>query len=327
MPTSTTYPSISLVAFDTMSTISCSDLVDSGCLRKDDPATASSDATIPFRSLIPTTDHPRIAGIAEHTAVSWCESRRRIAAPNWLINRLAFDNLERPYKGFSADGFPNPLVWRYDDDEGAPVKEAVSATTALLHRVSDTERQAVVRGDIREDDEFRAWSNPELYVNPGGIRLDESTKQIQDGIHSTMRASLSGEGYMKVVGCTFTNHFLGELVGGSKVSNKHSYNFRLFLPLVDGESAPSLSELWGWSFFGHHLCLAVSFAGPRMVVAPTLSGAEPDCIDVGPHSGLRLFQTEEQVGLALMQSLNPSNQNRAQISVGMTREEGLPGDR
>lgn len=142
-----------------------------------------------------------------------------------------------------------------------------------------------------------------------------------------MRASLSGEGYMKAVRCTLTNHFLGELIGGSRVLNKHSYNFRLFLPVVDGERAPSLSEPWGWSFFGHHLCLAVSFVGARMVVAPTFSGAEPDCIDVGPHSGLRLFQTEQQVGLALMQSLDPSNQSRTQISVGMTREEGLPEDR
>lgn len=155
--------------------------------------------------------------------------------------------------------------------------------------------------------------------------MDETTPEIQDLVHGVLKASLSEDGYIKAVGCTLTNHFLGELVNGLGVLNKDSYNFRLFLPAKT--RAPSLTEPWGWTFFGHHLCLAVVFAGPRMVIGPTFMGAEPDRIDVGPHAGLRLFSREEIGGLNLMRSLSPENQKKAQTYEGMTTAEGLPEDR
>jgi hypothetical protein len=120
-----------------------------------------------------------------------------------------------------------------------------------------------------------------------------------------------------------TNHFLGELVNGLSVLNEHSYNFRLFLP----ETGPSTTAPWGWTFFGHHLCLAVCFVGKRMVIGPTFMGAEPDRIDVGEHAGLRLFSQEEIRGLNLMRGLDPENQKKAQISVGLDASSGLSDDR
>lgn len=122
-----------------------------------------------------------------------------------------------------------------------------------------------------------------------------------------------------------TNQFLGELVNGTKVLNADSYNFRLFLPLKTRQ--PSQTDPWGWTFFGHHLCLAVCFVGKRMVIGPTFMGAEPDRIEEGPHAGLILFEKEEKTGLSLMQGLSPELQRKAQISEGMTSAEGLPEDR
>lgn len=101
--------------------------------------------------------------------------------------------------------------------------------------------------------------------------------------------------------------------------NEYSYNFRLF-------GQPSLDQPWGYTFFGHHLCLAVAILGKRMVIGPTFLGAEPDRIDEGPHKGLRLFQTEELVGLKLMQSLSPELQAKATLSKGMDGDS-LPADR
>jgi hypothetical protein len=291
----------------------------SGFELHDDPATPRTDATVSFRDIIPGPDHPRIAGIEAHNAHSWCTSRRAVPAPAWLINRLDLANLERPYVGFSADGKPDPGLITYAADEGAPVKEAVEAADALLAALPENLKKEVQRGGV-DDDEFRAWSNPELYVNPGGIRLDETTPAIQDLVHDVLKASLSEEGYAKANGCMLTNHFLGELVNGLKVLNRHSYNFRLF-------GTPSLTQPWGYTFFGHHLCLAVLFCGPRMVIGPTFMGAEPDRIDVGPHAGLRLFAREEIGALNLMRELSPENQARAQTYEGMTCDEGLPADR
>lgn len=300
----------------------------SGFVLEDDPATPSTDATVSFRDLIPRADHPRIAGIADHDSHSWCQSRREVPAPAWLINRLDIKNLETPYRGFSADNNPDPTIIRYAEDEGAPVGAAVEAVDRLLNALTPAEVAEVVRGDV-DSDEIRAWSNPELYVNPGGIRMDEVTEDTQNLVLDVLKASLSPEGYIKAVGCTLTNHFLGELVNGLSVLNRHSYNFRLFLP---SSGRPSHTEPWGYTFFGHHLCLCVVFSGPRMVIGPTFMGAEPDRIDVGPHAGLRLFSQEEIRGLNLMRDLSKENQKLAQVSVAMTCDDvdghkGLPEDR
>ena len=140
----------------------------------------------------------------------------------------------------------------------------------------------------------------------GGIRLDECPEELQRAVHAILRVSLSPSGYAKVLGCCLVNGFLGELVNGKKVMNEHSYNFRLF-------GHPSSVEPWGFTFFGHHLCLAVVVAGSRMVIGPTFMGAEPDCIDEGPHAGLRLFSIEQKVSLKLMQSLSPELKVKATL--------------
>lgn len=139
---------------------------DSGYLLKDDPATPLTSATVPFRDIIPAPDHPRIAGISQHDALSWCQSRREIPAPAWLINRLDAKNLEKPYKGFTSDGIVDDSVYNYAADEGAPVDEMVDAAQKLLAILSAEQRAAVSKPSV-DDDEFRVWSNPELYMNPG----------------------------------------------------------------------------------------------------------------------------------------------------------------
>ncbi|KAJ6488842.1 hypothetical protein C8R45DRAFT_992992 [Mycena sanguinolenta] len=291
---------------------------DSGYILEDDPATPRSSATVPFREILPRPDHPKIAGISGHDALSWCQSRREIPAPAWLIDRLEAKNLERPYKGFTADGNVQEGLYDYAEDEGAPVEEMVSAANALLGVLSEEQRTEVLKASVDED-EFRLWSNPELYMNPGGLRMDECTPEIQDAVHAVIRASTSPEGFAKIIGCTLTNGFLGELVNGRGVLNAHSYNFRLF-------GTPHLTSPWGYTFFGHHLALNVVVQGRRIVIGPTFMGAEPDRIDEGVHAGMRLFTVEEIEGLNLMRGLAPELQAKAQLSKTIG-PEGLPEDR
>lgn len=141
--------------------------LDSGFLQDHDPSTPNTEALVSFRDIIPSPDHPRIEGIENHTAQSWCQSRREVPAPAWLINRLDKKNLKTPYRGFSADGKPDPSVYHYERDEAAPVKEASQAIISLLDGISKEQRQQILKGDVRNDDEFRLWSNPELYMNEG----------------------------------------------------------------------------------------------------------------------------------------------------------------
>ena len=140
--------------------------VHSGYVQRGDPTKPRSDAAVPFRDIIPSPSHPRIAGIADHTALSWCESRRQIEAPAWLINRLDAKNLEKPYKGFTSDGKVREELYNYADDEGAPTEEVMARTADLFKVLSDEQKDQVHCGQVTDDD-FRLWSNPELYMNPG----------------------------------------------------------------------------------------------------------------------------------------------------------------
>ena len=139
--------------------------VNSGYLQSSDPTKPRSDAAVPFRDIIPSPSHPRIAGISEHTASSWCESRRQIEAPAWLINRLDAKNLG-PYKGFTSDGKVREGLYNYAEDEGAPTEEVKARAADLLSILSDQQKNEVHCGEVT-DDNFRLWSNPELYMNPG----------------------------------------------------------------------------------------------------------------------------------------------------------------
>lgn len=102
------------------------------------------------------------------------------------------------------------------------------------------------------------------------------------------------------------NGFLGELVDGTAVMNEYSYNFVLF-------GTPSTTRPWGWSFYGHHLCLNIFLYKTQIVISPWFTGAEPNEIDSGPYKGTRILTREEELGLQLMQSLNGQLQKKTQI--------------
>lgn len=154
--------------------------------------------------------------------------------------------------------------------------------------------------------EWRTWSNPEFLLSDKGIRLDEITPELRASVLKVLETTLSPEGYEKAISAMRVNHFLGELVQSPAVMNEFSYNFVLF-------GAPSTTRPWGFSFYGHHLCLNVLLYKTQIVVSPWFTGAEPNLIDEGPYKGTRILENEETLGLRLMQSLSPEQQARAQV--------------
>ncbi|HVY03276.1 MAG TPA: DUF3500 domain-containing protein [Caulobacterales bacterium] len=255
-----------------------------------------------FRDLVPAPDHPRVRGLAARDAYSHAD--RMMESPRgkdfvaWRLARLA-----EPFVGVTADGrrreglFPRA-------EEGAPVAAMEAAARALLAGAS-AEEAALIRHPL-DAPEWRAWSNPELYINRHGLRLDAHGARLREAVLALVRASLSAQGFAKARGCMRINHFLGALVNAPRVMNEYSYNFLLF-----GE--PSLTEPWGWNLYGHHLALNCFVWGGQMVISPVFMGAEPNAVDSGPDAGLTLFDDQERAGLALMRSLAPPLQARAQV--------------
>jgi hypothetical protein len=158
-----------------------------------------------------------------------------------------------------------------------------------------------------------------MYIYHYGLRLEEVPVEVRQAILSVVRESLSAKGYEKARDVMRLNHFLGELVGNTKVLGEWSYNFSLF-----GE--PSLKDPWGWQVTGHHLALNCLVIEQQMVLSPVFMGAEPNYADAGPFAGTRLFQDEEHAGLELMRSLTPALREQA-ILYHSTLGEDLPPER
>ncbi len=256
-----------------------------------------------FRAHLRSPDDPRIAGISELDAYSFVD--RVLSHP---VRAQLFDGWlkryrETEFEGITTDGHVIPGLFVLAD-HGAPVAAAQAAALRLL-AVLDPRQRATLCHPI-DARQWRAWMNPELYLNRYGLRLDEVPAPVQEAVLEVLRASLSAAGYERTRTLMRINHFLGELVNAPRILNEFSYNFNLF-------GTPSLTEPWGWNFYGHHVCLNCLMLGGQMVVTPVFMGAEPNGIDTGPHAGLTAFTDEESLGLALMQGLPAAQQRRAQL--------------
>ncbi|CZR55556.1 uncharacterized protein PAC_05444 [Phialocephala subalpina] len=249
-----------------------------------------------------STGHPRTAGLDDIDIYAYSKDIINKPKPKQLFGPW-LDLLKQPFTGITTDGIRREGL--YDlADEGAPTQEMVAAAKLVQDCLSSEEKRKACY-DI-DAEEWRQWCNPEFVFLDTGIRLTVLPQQKIDLVLGLLKASLSPSGYEKAVGSMRTNHFLGEIVHAKSILNQHSYHFSLF-----GE--PSETKPWGFSFFGHHLCLNIFVLGKQMTVSPAFVGAEPNVIDSGPWQGLTLLTMEASSALELMQSLSPELQQKAQI--------------
>ncbi|KAI5461277.1 hypothetical protein BGZ63DRAFT_414077 [Mariannaea sp. PMI_226] len=258
-----------------------------------------------FREHLPDLSLPRFTTMKEQTPYEYVAAFKESGQPPWLHGLfLHWRNLlKEPYKGITNDGNVRHGLFDLHDD-GIPIDAIVQATESFLQLLDDAQRQKTCYHV--DSPEWRTWSNPEFLLSDKGIRLEEITPAQKAAVLKVLQLTLSPEGYQKAIGAMRVNGFLGELVEAPNIMNEFSYNFVLF-----GE--PSIDAPWGFSFYGHHLCLNVLFYRTQIVISPWFTGAEPNLIDDGPYKGTRILHREEALGLKLMQSLPAETQDRSQV--------------
>ncbi|KAI1125920.1 hypothetical protein F5Y10DRAFT_221602 [Nemania abortiva] len=259
-----------------------------------------------FRKYLPDLSTPRFTTIAQNDAYGHAKELKDKQAPPWLYGLYTHWRklLQEPFKGITNDGVVRPGLFQIRD-EGVPIGRIVVAAQAVVSQL--TPEQAAKTILHIDSPEWRTWSNPEFLLSDKGVRLDEIAPALRESVLAVLKETLSPEGYAKALGAMRINHFLGELVRAPRVMNEYSYNFVLF------GAAPSATEPWGFSFYGHHLCLSVFLYRTQIVVSPWFTGAEPNFIDDGPHKGTRILDVEERLGLQLMQSLGKETQDAARV--------------
>jgi hypothetical protein len=199
-----------------------------------------------------------------------------------------------------------------------PINHIVTAATTLLALLPPAQ-QALLTTHHIDSPEWRTWSNPEFLLSNKGLRLDELAPAPRAAALAVLEATLSPEGYAKALAAMRINGFLGDLVGAPRVLNEYSYNLAFF-------GTPSATAPWGFSFYGHHLCLNVFLYKTQVVVSPWFTGAEPNLVDEGPYAGTRILQQEEEMGLRLMQGLGGEMRARARVYEEL-RDPAMPEGR
>lgn len=269
-----------------------------------------------FRDYLMPPDTEKIAGIKDLDAYQWVDRHLQYDTFRGAIEAWTGLFADTSFRGITSDGALREGLYPRRS-EAAPTAAMVAAAQHLLGTLDDEQRHAARH--LLNSRVWRAWMNPELYVNRFGLRLDEVSPEVRDAVLELMRASLSDAGFVKVRGCMWTNDFLGRLVGGPGVMNEFSYNFNLF-------AEPSETAPWGWSLYGHHVCVNVMVIGSQMVASPVFLGAEPNFIDDGPHSGTRLFGEPDRLALNLLHGL-PDSIREAVVLYPDKRDSAIPPGR
>ncbi|MEV4581540.1 DUF3500 domain-containing protein [Nonomuraea jabiensis] len=270
-----------------------------------------------FREHLFPPGHPRLSGLDRLDAYSYGDAVRDAPVVADVLRNWMKLFQDETFRGITSDGVVIPGLFTLGAEEKAPTRKAVTAAAALLEGLSP-ERRVQLTHPLGSR-VWRAWMNPEFYVNRYGLRLEELDAATRELVMQLVRASVSPQGYQTIRNVMRINGFLGELVGLPKILNEHSYNINLF-------GSPSHHRPWGWSLYGHHLALNCLFVGGQQVFTPVFLGAEPNEIDTGAHAGTTVLTEHQKAGLALIRSLPPELVDQA-VLFHRKRDPDLPPGR
>jgi hypothetical protein len=131
-----------------------------------------------------------------------------------------------------------------------------------------------------------------------GLQLREMTVAQQHLATALMAAGLSQQGLIKAETIMSMEDVLKvmEKDDGER-RNPGKYYFSIF-------GTPSDNGTWGYRVEGHHLSQNYTIANGHVVDAPSFFGSNPAEVREGPRKGVRLLAQEEDMGRALLESLD-----------------------
>lgn len=225
-----------------------------------------------------------------------------------------------PFRGLTtSDGLIEGLFEvRETGVSTAPVLEAANAFLATLNATQLSRLHFGI-----EDLEWRHWSNVDVGIFARrGISLEEMNEEQKAAAWNLLDQSLSAAGVEKTRGIMRTDQRLLELNGDPISFGEEKYYFTFM-------GMPAESEPWGWQLDGHHLIINYFVLGDQIVMTPAFWGGEPVRTEAGRYAGNIILQGEQDLGLALMQSLSPEQQAIATIDpvkTGSDMEAGANQD-
>lgn len=216
--------------------------------------------------------------------------------------------MNEPFKGITSHGTVAPDLFpiRKTGVSTRPVVKAAGDFLAALTPAQRTKATFVV-----EDAEWRKWSNVDFYVRQGIGFIDMDPHQQQAAL-GLLKASLSAKGLALSRDIMRLNYTLGEMTNNFTRLDSTLYWFTIM-------GTPSEKEPWGWQIDGHHLIINYFVLGDQVVMTPTFMGSEPVVATSGAYKGTSVLQAEQDKGLAFMDALNPTQQQKATVDSAKVR--------
>ena len=157
-----------------------------------------------------------------------------------------------------------------------------------------------------EDDERLNWHYiPRVRK---GLPLRDMTPAQKHLATALLSAGLSQSGYLKAETIMSLEDVLRILEKGQGPErDPEKYYFSIF-------GTPSATGTWGYRVEGHHLSQNYTVVNGQVAGAPSFFGANPAEVREGPRQGLRTLAAEEDLGRAVIQSLDPEQRKVAVVS-------------
>ena len=236
--------------------------------------------------------------------------------------------------------------------EQTATSRIVSAANAFLSTLDQKQRQTVLFS-FNDENQRKRWSNFPISVVPrGGISLKEMNGAQRSAAMALVGSALSPRGFEKVQQIMegdevnkntdqgpppgppgprpgsgaggppslgkgspppFPNGGAQSGAGRNRPPFGNGAMFGKDLYYISLLGRPSETDPWMLQFGGHHLALNITIAGPRGVLTPTLTGAQP-ALYTRDGKTVRPLGQESDKALALLNALDKNQRKEAILS-------------
>ncbi|HEX2854779.1 MAG TPA: DUF3500 domain-containing protein [Opitutaceae bacterium] len=141
-----------------------------------------------------------------------------------------------------------------------------------------------------------------------GLPFKQMNPAQHDLALALLRTGLGQRGIARATAIMSMELVLKELENGAARRDPTLYFVTVF-------GTPSASQSWGWRFEGHHLSFNFTVVdGSHVFFAPSFIGSNPAEVLAGPRKGERVLGEEDDLGRALLKSLDDAQRKEATIA-------------
>ncbi len=201
-----------------------------------------------------------------------------------------------------------------DAREKAKSAEAMAKAAQSFLATLSPEQKAKATFEFGNDQRFDWHFVPQ---DRKGLPLKEMNEDQRKAAMALLQAAMSAKGYMKATNIISLEPVLAQLEGPNR---RFPRDPQLYYVTIFGN--PAKNSTWGWRFEGHHISQNFTVTKGNLVVdAPSFFGTNPaEILADMPRKGLKVLGAEEDMGRALMKSLDDKQRQKA------IYDQKAPGD-